>query len=187
MAAERRILTFAPPRWYDLLVLGCFGSALLCWTEGLLPDFWRRWLPSLTAQTSAYWILLGSALAFAGLWALQSNERLVCDLRRGTYQRFEGWRRTRGTLAELDCLVMLAEIHPVLGTSQAIFRLVLFWKGMRHPLLVVETHPRPIAPGLPLQTYAQDVGSRGVGYAQLLGVRFVDGASAPTPAPVPVL
>ena len=175
---ENRILVFAPPLWYDTLVAACIIGGIVFTILFVLAG-------------GEGWQLFGSiATAAGGLWALASNERMICDLTKRTYTRFEGGGFTRhlqrGSLNELDALVLTAEQHAVLG-SVALYRLVLHWKGASHPPLPVEKEQHSLLPGVPLNQNASFILARGATYAQALGVRYFDNSHMYGKSPVPVL
>ncbi len=175
---EDRRLAFGPPAWYDRLVAAClFGGPALT-VHGVMgnplgfgPD------PGVT-----WW--LGLAVAGAGLWALLSAERLVCDLRARRYTRVEGrgvvGRVSQGSLDELDALVLLAQPGPVVR-----YRLVLHWKGAARPLLVVEREDHRLPIGAPIGAMAGSLQAKGVRYARALGVPLYDNAHFASPEPLP--
>lgn len=114
---EMKRLNFAPPRWYDVLVLMCVAFGLYC---GLaLIGF--AWIGPLTLEEYGMPIaILAVGVTLAGVWAAFSNERLFCDLRQRTYTRLEGQgigkRLTRGSMNELYGLVLMSENQSLMGT-----------------------------------------------------------------------
>jgi hypothetical protein len=175
---------FAPPRWYDFLVIVCVVGGLLLSALAFifgLPLF-------IIGPEVLWWAAL--LVVFAGLWAALSSERMICDLRNRTYMRLEGQaigkRITRGSLHELDALVLLTEESPVGIGRTVIYRLVLHWKGQRLPLMVVEREERTIGSGQPLSVAAGPILERGVRFAQALAVPFYDNSHFRSPPPVPV-
>ncbi|MBS1721888.1 MAG: hypothetical protein JSS66_02655 [Armatimonadetes bacterium] len=178
---ENKRLVFAPPRWYEGLLLGSIGfgavlalTGLAGWSLPFGPDAtWRLWT--------------GLAVALAGGWAALSHERLTVDLRVGTYARREGKgplsRVVRGRLDELDALVLLAESKLGQTGSVVVYRLVLHWRGSRHPLLVVSSETRHGARG-PNSTDAARLLSMGATYARSLGLPFYDNSHFHSPAPL---
>jgi hypothetical protein len=174
-------LVFAPPLWYDILVAICIAggapSALAFFVSG-------------GADLDA---LLGLAVMGAGIWAALSNERMSCDTRGRTYARLEGqrlWKRiTRGSLSELDALVLTTEQFgvPLVRGGQVIYRLVLHWKGRKEPLLVVEREAHNLPIGSPINGRAGPMLQRGMAYAKALGIPFYDNSHFVSGSPVPVL
>ena len=123
---ENRRLIFAPPAWYEALVVICLaGWPVLIFL--MLPSWGTLAWP------------IGLAVGGAGLWGALSNERLVCDLTARTYARLEGQglrkRVTRGSLDDLDAIVLMSEVLPFSAgaTRPVIYRLVLHWKAARQP------------------------------------------------------
>jgi hypothetical protein len=181
---EAKWLLFSPPIWYDVLVVACIIGGPVMALLG--PRF--GW-PIVGFQPNAFWV--GTTVCLAGLWGALSSERMTCDLRNRTYSRLEGQslgkRLTRGSLAELDAVVLYAEEYPVaLMGRTVIYRLVIHWKGNKEPLLVVDRESHSIGGG-PLNSGAARIAQRGTRYAQALGVSFYDNSYFHRPAPVPVL
>ncbi len=184
---ERRKLSFAPPLWYDALVNVCIVGGCAYAILGL---FFGERLP-LGAGAEVMFISL--LFALAGLWAALSSERMVCDLRTKTYARLEGYglrrRKTRGSLNELDALVLVSEIYPLsVGVgSYVVYRLVLYWKNSKEPLLVVERQGRQLGMGDPINLAAGDILKRGQEYAHALGIKYFDNSYFHSSGPVPVV
>lgn len=182
---ENRKLVFAPPRWYDVLVISCLvlGAALFL---GILDGRSMFFLP--VGRTWSVWV--GAALLGAGAWALLSNERMACDLRSRTYSRLEGAgvvkRFRRGSLAYLDALVLSAEERPLgaIGLRQVTYRLVLHWKGAREPLLVIGRVDRTLTANVPLNSAAGEMLALGARYAKELQVPFYDNAYFSSSSPL---
>lgn len=178
---ENKLLVFAPPLWYDTLV----GLCVLGGGFSLL------WL--LLKGGEDYQIWTAVAVTLAGVWAVASNERMICDLRKKTYIRFEGGKIGQhvvsGSFSDLEALVLTAEQYPHgTGLGAVVFyRLVLHWKGRRHPPLGVEKERRTIPFGAPLNYAAQGILSRGAAYANALGVPYYDNSHMHGHSPVPVL
>ncbi len=180
-------LMFAPSPAYDVLVVACVvvGLGFVFWAlrGGGIPVFGGGFRL----------ILLGVAVVLAGLWAAASNERMYCDLAKGSYVRLEGQglfkRWVSGSLAELDALVLLAEEQPLhsLGGRSVVYRLVLHWKDARQPLLVVERRASSLARGTAINSGAAPILAAGARYAKALGVAYYDNSYFHSPCPVPVL
>lgn len=184
---EGRRLTFAPPAWYDVLVVLCLAVGVLLASVGAaVGGVWIFYTPM-------HCLLFGGAIALAGVWASLSNERILFDLTQRGYVRLEGQglskRLRRGRLEDLDALQLLAEEFPVLVPTRrvVVYRLVLHWKGKREPLLVVEREDHSIAPGAPFHAHASGMAQRGAAYAKALGVPFYDNSYYHSPAPLPVV
>jgi hypothetical protein len=182
---EAKWLMFAPPAWYDALVVGCIVAGPTMALFG--PRF--GWF-AVSVQPNAF--IVGVCVCVAGLWGALSSERMTCDLRNRTYYRREGQgfgkRATRGGLNELDAVVLSTEEYPLalLGKT-VIYRLVIHWKGSKEPLLVVEQETHTLGPGSPLNKAAGGIAQRGARYAQAMGVPFYDNSYFHSSAPVPVL
>ena len=179
---ENKLLVFAPPLWHDALVGACIlGGAIYT----LLQLTNRMEVPGGMFTTVA--ILL------AGIWGAVSNERMVCELRNRTYTRFEGMgpgkQTIRGNLNELDALVLTAEqyAHGTGFAAPIIYRLVLHWKGQRHPSLVVEREQRSLPFGSPLNAGAGRMLAKGGRIAQALQIPYYDNSHMSGKSPVPIV
>jgi hypothetical protein len=175
---ENKLLMFAPPLWYDMLVGLCIiGGAIAA-------------IHYLRNQGESYEIFTPLAVMVAGVWGAASSERMIIDLRSRSYARFEGQALrkhvTRGMLAELDAMVLTSEQYPH-GTGLAahvVYRLIIYWKGMRQPLLVAEREDRNIPFGAPLNHGAASILQRGARYAAAIGVPYYDNSHMAGKAPV---
>ena len=176
---ENRRLIFAPPAWYEALVVICLaGWPVLIFL--MLPSWGTLAWP------------IGLAVGGAGLWGALSNERLVCDLPARTYARLEGQglrkRVTRGSLDDLDAIVLLTEVLPFSAgvTRPVIYRLVLHWKAACQPLLIIARESHNVATAPPLGGQAGRLQQDGLRFAAALGVKFFDNSHFPSPCPIPV-
>jgi len=176
---EGKILVFAPPLWYDILVSACIISGVVLT------------LSFLVAGGEPYELFVSIAIACAGLWALASNERMICDLGKRTYTRFEGSglgkHLVRGPLSDLDALVLTTEQYAVAAVVRnvVIYRLVLHWKGIKHPPLPIEKEKHSIPVQAPLNHSAGFLLARGSTFAQALGIRYFDNSHMYGKSPVP--
>lgn len=184
---EGKRLVFAPSPAYDALVLLCLVGGPL---YGLITALgWAVLLPN--ALFGPAWV--GIAVGLAGLWAAFSNERMTVNLTNRTTRRLEGqgWmkRLVMGSLDDLDAVVLMSEVLPMggLGGTRVTYRLVLFWKGHRQPLLIVESETATVPPGAPVNTGAGRLHQLGLSYAGAMGVRFFDNAHLPGRCPLPVV
>lgn len=167
-------LVFAPPSWYDTLVVCCLvfgvGQPLL------------TWLGILNGVLSTIW--LGPAVLLAGIWAVISQERMTIDIRSKTYMRLEGSgmlkRVSRGPISDLDALVLISQQHVLQGKlvmpgqTGVTYRLVLHWKGRKMPPLIVEQETSAVALGGPLNANAGRIFQTGSVYAKVMEVRYFD-------------
>lgn len=179
---EDKKLVFAPPKWYDNLIIVCVIGGFLSMVSSLLgigPAFfldstWRFWT--------------GISVFLAGLWALLSNERLVCDLRSRQYIRWEGKgpfkHVSRGRLEDLDALVLIASQIATPVATGVQYRLVLHWKGSRLPHMVVGQFLFTPPPGAPLNSGAGPLVALGSQYSASLRVKFFDNSYFHSPGPI---
>ncbi|MBI1757568.1 MAG: hypothetical protein HYR64_10740 [Fimbriimonas ginsengisoli] len=186
LIGENKRLVFAPPLWYDALVLLCFAAGLF----GMWVGFAGR---QGDATDSFLYGLTGLMVFFAGIWAALSNERMACDLRQRTYARLEGQgfgkRLTRGSMTELYCLVLMSQDLPLPmpGGRQVAYRLVLYWKQAMEPLLVVEREDRFVPMNSPVNAAAGPISGRGTQFARAMGIPFQDYSYLSSPGPLPVV
>lgn len=170
---ENKRLLFAPPLWYDwfVLVVVVTGAlaAFLGYFAQILPWLYPTW-----------WLFTGIAVCVAGVLGYVSTERMTIDLRQRTYTRREGSgllkRVTRGSLNDIDAVVLQASenLTPSLLGRTVIYRLVLFWKNGREPLLVCEQFPAAIPVGAAINAGAGHLFQKGQRYAQEMKLPFYD-------------
>jgi hypothetical protein len=177
---ENKRLVFAPPAWYQTLVLCClvgggvlFLAALFSWEA--VPFF-------------GIGLWLGPALFLSGVWAALSMEYVVFDLRARTYLRREGqgfYKRTRrGSTAEVDAVVVYAEEYPFSMVARAVvYRTVVHWKHAAVPLLQAEREMVSLPSGAPINHSSAAIVARAHRYAQALEVKFFDNSYFHSPAP----
>jgi hypothetical protein len=183
---ENKLLVFAPPLWYDLLVLVCFlggaAFAIFALMNGGLQ----------IGNAPLLGFFIGVMVMGAGAWAAFSNERMSCDLRKRTYARLEGQglskKLTRGSLDDLDAVVLLTEQWAVpFGSGRpVVYRLVLHWRAGLQPLLVVDVERHMIPNHEPMNARAGVMLNKGSRYAHALGVTFYDNSYYHSPCPVRV-
>lgn len=173
---ENRRLLFAPPAWYESLVLACISGAIVwivwSWTQGFGFN------------------LVAVAVLLSGIWAALSSERITFDLRSRTFLRREGQglfkRIERGSLGEIDAVVLTTEVYPVsvIGGQLVIYRLLVHWKGARLPVFVAERQESTVPAGEPMNRFAGGMLQRGQRYAHALGVPFYDNSHFASPPPI---
>lgn len=185
---ENKRLTFAPPYWYDALVVACvFGGFF-----ALLGAFGLVHIGIFNGYEEILQFA-GFAVMLAGIWGAASNERMACDLRNGTYARLEGQgfrkRVTRGSLSELQAIVLMSQEIPipVLGGRPVVYRLVLYWKHSKEPLLIIGRDERQVPMGQPLNAGAGPIAYNGQRYAQALGIPFYDNSYMNSAGPLSVV
>lgn len=179
---EDKKLVFAPPHWYDGLVMICLVGGALVAASGLFV----RWLDGFGLPEWRLWT--GIAVVLAGVWAALSNERMTCDLRARTFHRLEGKgplkRWTRGRLNDLDAVVLLSEAKILPTGPVVVYRIVLHWKGSRMPLLVVGQSLHSLAAGASLNHMAGPMAALAHRYSSVLGLPFFDNAHFHSPEPL---
>lgn len=181
---RERLIVFAPPLWYDLLVVAClvggFGFSVYSFMQG---GFQIGNMPFLG-------FFLGLAVGVAGIWGALSNERMSCDYIKRTYSRLEGQgfgkRLTRGSLDEIDAVVAMAERYMGGLGNTVVYRLVLHWKGAAQPLLVVESQYVSLASNQPLNAKSTGILMHGSRIASALKVPFYDNTYFASAGPVKV-
>lgn len=183
---RERVLIFAPPLWYDVLILMCilggFGSAILALTDHL-PG------PASSLLGDDYWKIFGTLFGLAGAWAAVSNERLSIDIRKGTYARLEGQgflkRITRGTVAEFHVIALMTSMEP----SGLTYRLVLYWKGGRQPIFILSQQKGPFMAqvGGMINAGAGKINYYGQSWSRILNVPYMDISGQLSPGPLPIV
>jgi len=180
-------LVFAPTGPYRYLVKACYICGLSGAGLGLLGTFVDRELPF----GDLWWILVGLAVVGAGVLATHSMEAISFDLRERSYRRRQGAgvsaSQARGSLAELDAIVLVSEPNSRLLQGGITYHLVLHWKGKRLPSLVLQQDTRVLPNGQPMNYAAAPLLSAGVRYATALGLPFYDNSHFPSPNPVPLM
>lgn len=180
---EEKKLVFAPPLWYERLVQACLvGGSASVLSSFLFPN------PTWIVGDATWRLWVGTAIVAAGLWALLSNERLVCDLQSRTFYRWEGKglfkHSSKGRLQDLDAVVLIASRFLAPYGHGVLYRMVLHWKGSRWPLLVVGQWSVGLQPGQALGAGAAPLVALGSRYARSLGVAFYDNSYFDSPAPL---
>ncbi|HEY3781792.1 MAG TPA: hypothetical protein VGL56_11965 [Fimbriimonadaceae bacterium] len=180
---ENKRLVFAPPLWHDALVGVCLVGGII---YTLLSAMGTLEVPGGLFTTVA--------VLAAGIWGALSNERMICDLRTKTYVRFEGMgpgkQVIRGSISEIDAVVLTAEQYSLstgFSGGTVIYRLILHWKGQRHPPLIIERESRNLPIGAPLNQGAQRMLHKGMRYAQALGLPYYDNSNMIGKSPVPIV
>lgn len=178
LIGENRGIAFGPPMWHDFLVLACMMGGPVASILSILGLF-----PFMT------WI--GFAVGFAGAWGYLSAERMSVDLRARTYTRREGngplKKVTRGRIDDLDALVMMSEQYPVptLAGRLIIYRLVIYWKNQREPLLVAARDEATISHTGPINAKAGKMIHDGARFARAMNLPFYDNSHFHSGAPLP--
>lgn len=170
---ENKRLLFAPPIWYDWFVIVVVAA-------GVLMAFFGYFVPILPGLFPNWWLFTGLAVAAAGVLGYLSSERMTIDIRQRTYTRREGSgvlkRVTKGSLNDIDALVLQASesLTPSLLGRSVVYRLVLFWKNGREPLLVCEQFAAAIPVGAAINAGAGLMLQKGHRYAQEMKLPFYD-------------
>jgi len=180
---ENRILFFGPPPWYLQLTWATCGAGGAFIFFGLVQQIAHQGSPF-------YFGWVGLMLLMAGLWAFASLQRITFDMRTKTYRRWHGPgflpRLFTGAVESLHSMVLMAEdrVSPV-GRAVT-YRLVLYWKNPREPLMVVQQQTVNLQPGMPINAGVQAIGSAGWEYAKALGIPWQDLSHTSHPCPIPV-
>jgi hypothetical protein len=145
---RERYLFFGPPTPYLVLVAACIFGGLFMIIYGV--------------AANPYWSFVGLMVLLAGLWGMIALQWITFDLKQRTYLRRDGASATtklaRGGIEQLECLFLLAEERPSLGNlagRNITYRIVLQWRGMNLPSMILLQDYRVIPSGAPLQ-YAAD-------------------------------
>lgn len=167
-------LIFAPPLWYDILTYACLAIGAFMFLCAIIG------LPILLFPPEIL-IWFGPLVFFAGLWGQLSSERMTCDLKARTYARREGQglfkRIVRGPLTDLDAVVLLAErdyMAPTLIGQRIVYRIVVYWKNGKEPLLIIGTDYAIPGPGQPVNIGAGKLAHNGAQFARFLNIPFYD-------------
>ena len=183
-ANEDRILVFSAPTAYHGLVRACVVGGALALSYGILATGFGFEV-SFSPQ---WWLLVGTLVTLAGVFAAYSLVMIRLDLKGGTYRRREGSNAfgatTQGRVADLDALVMIAEPNARMMQGGVTYHLVLHWKGGKEPPMVVQADTRVLRAREPLNSGAAPLRERGIRYAQALRVPFYDNAHFASPCPV---
>ncbi|RYG48727.1 hypothetical protein EON79_03615 [bacterium] len=176
---ERR-LAFLPPAIYLALVRICMGGGALMIVYGLFFEvgaFYPEW-----------WQMIGFLVALAGVLASFALQSVTFDLRERTYVRRQGPglfpSMTRGRLDELDAVVLISEPNSRLMAGGVTYHLMLHWKGVKEPPMVLQQDTRVLPSGMPLNHGAAQILTVGSRYAKALGVSFYDNSHFPSANPV---
>jgi hypothetical protein len=179
---ENKRLVFAPTGPYVGLVRTCVIGGFAAALAGVL-------FPNHLPVYAAWWVFTGTMVGLAGVAAAFAIELVVFDLKERTYRRRQGPglfpRTSRGRLQDLDAVVLISEPNPLIGGVT--YHLILHWKQMREPPLVLQQDSRSIHPGSPLNAAAGPIYQRGAEYARALGLPFYDNSHFPSANPVPML
>jgi len=176
-------LIFAPPTWYDTLTYACLVFGVIAFFGSFLGLNILILGPEVLVWT-------GPLVFVSGLWGQLSSERMTCDTRAKSYARREGQglfkRIIKGSLAELDAIVLLAEQDPTptLGGQMVVYRLVLHWKHNKEPLLIIGTERHVLSTGMNLNAKAGRIAQNGNRWASILGLPFYDNSYFHSPEPL---
>jgi hypothetical protein len=141
--------------------------------------------------SDTWWLLVGIAVAIAGVVAVYSMQIVVFDIRERTYRLRQGsgalLSTVRGSLSELDAIVLIAEPNSNLVRGGVTYHLVLHWKGQRRQPMVLQQETRVVGAGLPLNAANATLLQAGSKYAAALSLPFYDNSHFPSANPVPIL
>ncbi len=174
------VLFFGPPAWHDALVFACLAGGAALSLSALIGFFFLH-----------PWV--GPAVFLAGLWGLLSTERLVVNLKTGTYhlQVQPRWKIIKGSISEWDALNIVAENRGLPGLSpgsswSVVYHLVLHWKGGRKAPMVLQRLTASVPVGYPLEPAAQPLTAQASVFGRLMGlpVYLSLGGFSPNPRPL---
>lgn len=177
---RERLLVFAPPNAYLVLVAACLVIGLMMILIGLASD--------------GYWLFVGCMVVFAGCWGAISLNWITFDVRNRTYTRRDGASRytkfAKGSLNDLEAIFVLAEDRPSLGQlmtfdRSVVYRIVLQWHGLRLPSLILEQDYRAVPKQAPLNAGADFTLLNAARYAEALGLPLVNHTHVSVSNPVP--
>lgn len=176
---RERYLAFGPSNAYLFLVFGCvlLGFAMVVYGK----------------FTTAYWMFVGLMVFFAGIWGALCLKWIAFDLRACTYTRRDGTsaatRFLRGGIEEIEALFVLSEERPSLGQilpgRSVTYRIVVQWRGLRVPSMILEQDYRAVPPGVPINFAVGPSLQRAQAYGKALRVPVVDHSHANTHNPIP--
>jgi|SRR5579871_364371 len=178
---EGRRIVFAAAPAYLWLVRICVAGGVVAALAGFICPIVGVQLP----LYPAWWVLVGSLVAAAGLIAAMSLPRITFNIGERSYRRWDGissfGRQTGGRFDVLDALVVTAHqnlaasvISGMLGVE---FRLTLHWKGaMQPPLLLVLDH-RSVPAGAPLAVSSGPMLQLAHRVSGALGIRLYDNSA----------
>jgi hypothetical protein len=179
---EGRRLTFGAPAPYQFFVRATAAVGIVM---VLMPG-----IPVPKPLYDAWWTGIGLMVIVAAVAAFFSLQAITFDLRERTYRRRQGPgflpRFSRGRLDDLDAIVVLTETNTLSLPPSVTYHVVLHWKGMREPLMVLQKDTRLYHAGEPINAHAAAILQLAARYAQALGVRFFDNTYYPSPCPVPI-
>jgi len=184
---ENKRLTFAPPEWYFWLIYATVFMALLFLLHGI--GVLSSALPILNNPPIS--LLTGALLAMAAIFAYASLERLTIDLQERRYRRWFGRSflpgYAAGRMDEFEAIVVEAQELTGRVGRQVAYRMVLVWKGLKLPVMVVEEVSAVVASGQPIQAGVAPTLTRAGSFARALGVPLVDRSTVSSPNPVKLI
>ncbi|MHB8636001.1 MAG: hypothetical protein ACYC96_05960 [Fimbriimonadaceae bacterium] len=155
---EERRIKFAAAPAYLWLVRVCVVGGIVGAVAGFLSPIVGIELP----LYPAWWVLVGSLVASAGIIAALSLPSISFNVRERVYRRWDGiaslGRQTGGRFDLLDALVVTAHQNltasVMSGGLGVEFRLTLHWKGAMQPPLLLALDHRSVPGGAPLSVSA---------------------------------
>lgn len=180
---EGRILFFGPPPAYMRLCWGTLAAGGAMILFGLIQQVTQSGAPF-------YWGWVGLMVLAAGCWAFASLQRITFDMNTKTYRRWHGPgfvpKLYTGAIENLHYMSLMAEDKYVPTGRQVVYRLVLYWKNPREPLMVVQQQAMPMQAGRPINFGVAQIGAAGWEYARALGIPWQDMSDRSQPCPIPV-
>ena len=180
---ENKRLVFAPGPPYLWLVGGCTFGGLFLTLLGFL------------GIIDGFFVFVGLMICGAGIWGALSLEWIGFNLRERIFARKTGAGRAmrlyRGSMNDLEAIFVLSEDRLSVGTMVTMgrvitYRIVLQWRGMALPSMIVEQDYKSVPPGAPINMGVGPLMQKAARYGAALGVPVVDHSHVSTPNPVPM-
>ncbi len=183
---EGRRLVFGPPAVYQSLIQGVGIVGGLMAAYGL----YSTALGEPTPVYPMWWTLIGALLLGAAGLAAASLQSITFDLKERMYLRRQGPglfpRVSRGPISALDALVAISEPNSRLINGGVTYHLVLYWKGQREPLMVLQQDTRQLPAGQPLNIGAAQLLERGAQFAAAIGLPYHDNTQFASKCPISI-
>jgi hypothetical protein len=183
---ENRRLVFSAPTAYHMFIRATGAVGVVMVLYGLLGPVLGVELP----LYQQWWLGIGALVIFAAVLAALSLHSISFNLKERIYVRRQGPglfpRVTRGSINDLDAIVLIAENNARLLNGGVTYHLILHWKGQAQPPMVLQQDTRVLTPGQPLNTWSGPLMNRATTYAQALGIKLFDNSHFLSACPVPI-